>query len=113
MIKELPPITIGDTYQDREHRTWCNVTLYNGKTYKVRVVLDKDGERLLIGNDDFCNTVHPGEWGVENDGFDPSAPKKAEYAYDEIFFFTDDTTFNNSDEDLRKDMAEENPEWFD
>lgn len=110
---EQPTFVLGVNYKDREGRTWCNVTLYNGESYKARVVKDKDGRELLIGNDEILNTIHPGEWGGKFNGYDPSAPDKAEFVDGMFFFFTDDTTFNYSDADLRKDMAEENPEWFD
>lgn len=100
--------TFTDKTLNGQKRTWTTVG-YDGKEYKVRVVIDKDDNELLIAGDELLNAVHPGEWESENDGF---ASKEAERVYDEIFFFTDDTTLYYSDVDLRQDMAQENPEWF-
>ena len=94
-------------------QTWRDITIYNGKTYPVRVLESNEGDELLIAGDELFNDIHPGEWGSENDGYDPADSKAAEAVDCEIFFFTDDTTLNYNDVDLRKDMADENPEWFD
>ena len=93
-------------------QTWIDLTIYNSKTYPVRVVKSNENEDLLIAGDELFNDIRPAEWEDENEGFDPANPKLAESVYNEIFFFTDDITLHYDDEMLRKDMAQENPEWF-
>lgn len=94
-------------------QTWADITIYNGKTYAVRIIKDKDDEDLLIAGDELLNDLHPAEEWVNGDkGFDPINPQEAERVYNEIFFFTDDTTLHYNDDMLRADIAEENPDWF-
>ena len=106
----LSDIYTKNTIQGKQ--TWRNLSIYNGKTYAVRVVLDKYGEELLVANDVLLNDIHPGEWSDVNEGFDPVNPEYAKMTYNKIFFFTDDTTYNYNDEDLRADMVLENPDFF-
>ena len=108
--RDILPMIICN-YITENDRTSAEVKLYNGKTYKVRVIYNKDGEEFLIAGDEIDNVIHPGEWGSENDGFDPANPKAAEIVYDSIFFFTDNTTLDYTDELLRKEMHQENPDY--
>ena len=81
---------------------------FDGRTYICRIV-SIDGENLLIGSTKLLDALHPHEYGTENDGF---AGKKAEDLYDEIFFFTDADTLLFPDEELMKELKQDNPEWF-
>lgn len=82
---------------------------FNGKTYHCRVVVDKDGEELVIGGRDFLDALHPGAFGDENDGF---VSKEAEQLYDEIFYFTDVVDLQLDDEQMIELLKIDNPEWF-
>ena len=109
-------IGLSDKYTKRADngniQTWIDLTIYNGKTYPLRVIKSNKDEDLLIAGDELFNDIHPAEWEDENEGFDPTNPKFAESVYNEIFFFTDNITLHYDDEMLRRDMAQENPEWF-
>lgn len=116
MVKEQnkrPAITIGDSYQDQDNRTWREVVLYNGATVIVRSLVDKNGVTQLIADDELFDILHPGSWDdKKTEGFDPTDPQGAEEAYNEIFFFTDCVTLRYSDEELYAEMVYENPEYF-
>ena len=102
---------IQDTIQGIQ--TWKDLTIYNGKTYNVRVVYDADGTELLVASDELLNDIHPNEWGEDEfDGFDPTNPKAAERVYDLIFFFTDHSSFTDNDEMLHQEMKHEHPDIF-
>ena len=83
---------------------------FDGNTYVYRVVKSNEGEDLLIGSTKLLDTLHPGSFEDENEGF---AGKEAERLYDEIFFFTDNKTLRLPDDELVAELKESNPEWFD
>lgn len=83
---------------------------FDGNTYVCRVVKSNEGEDLLIGSTKLLDTLHPGSFEDENEGF---AGKEAERLYDEIFFFTDNKTLRLLDDELVAELKESNPEWFD
>lgn len=84
---------------------------FGGETYKCRVIEDKNGEKLLIGSYELESKLHPGEWEDENEGF---ASEEAFKIYDEIFFFMDDWELTyRSDDELKEELKESNPDWFD
>ena len=83
---------------------------FNGITYTCRVVESNEGEELQIGSTLLLDSLHPGRFEDENEGF---ASKEAEQLYDEIFFFTDKNTLNLPDEELIVELKQDNPEWFD
>lgn len=83
---------------------------FNGETYKCRIVTDKDGNDLVIANTKFLDALQPGSFEDENEGF---TSKEAEDIYDEIFFFTDDSNLQLTDEQLIEVLKESNDEWFD
>lgn len=83
---------------------------FDGNTYVCRVVKSNEGEDLLIGSTKLLDTLHPGSFEDENEGF---AGKEAERLYDEIFFFTDNKTLRLPDDELVAELKESNPEWFD
>lgn len=84
---------------------------FNGEDYECRVIKDKDGEDLLIGSYELNDALHPGEWEDELEGF---ASKEAAEIYDKIFYFMDswELTFR-SDKELKEELKESNPDWFD
>lgn len=83
---------------------------FDGNTYVCRVVKSNEGEDLLIGSTKLLDTLNPGSFEDENEGF---AGKEAERLYDEIFFFTDNKTLRLPDDELVAELKESNPEWFD
>ncbi len=83
---------------------------FDGNTYVCRIVKSSEGEDLLIGSTKLLDTLHPGSFEDENEGF---AGKEAERLYDEIFFFTDNKTLRLPDDELVAELKESNPEWFD
>lgn len=83
---------------------------FDGNTYVCRVVKSNEGEDLLIGSTTLLDTLQPGSFEDENEGF---ASKEAERLYDEIFFFTDMKTLQLPDDELVAELKEDNPEWFD
>lgn len=83
---------------------------FGGSTYVCRVVKSNEGEDLLIGSTKLLDTLHPGSFEDENEGF---ACKEAEQLYDEVFFFTDSKTLRLPDNELVAELKESNPEWFD
>lgn len=83
---------------------------FDGNTYVCRVVKSNEGEDLLIGSTKLLDTLHPGSFEDENEGF---VDKEAERLYDEIFFFTDNKTLRLPDDELVAELKESNPEWFD
>lgn len=82
---------------------------FNGETYKCRIVQSKDDEDLVIASTAFLDALQPRSFEDENEGF---ASKEAENIYDEIFYFTDDTNLQLSDEQLVEMLKEDNEEWF-
>lgn len=83
---------------------------FGGDTYVCRIVKSNEGEDLLIGSTKLLDTLHPGSFEDENEGF---ASKEAEQLYDEVFFFTDTKTLRLPDNELIAEIKESNPEWFD
>lgn len=83
---------------------------FDGNTYVCRIVKSNEGEDLLIGSTKLLDTLHPGSFEDENEGF---VGKEAERLYDEIFFFTDNKTLRLPDDELVAELKESNPEWFD
>lgn len=83
---------------------------FGGDTYVCRIVKSNEGEDLLIGSTKLLDTLHPGSFEDENEGF---ASKEAEQLYDEVFFFTDSKTLRLPDNELVAELKESNPEWFD
>lgn len=83
---------------------------FGGDTFVCRIVKSNEGEDLLIGSTKLLDTLHPGSFEDENEGF---ACKKAEQLYDEVFFFTDKKTLRLPDNELVAELKESNPEWFD
>ncbi len=83
---------------------------FGGDTFVCRIVKSNEGEDLLVGSTKLLDTLHPGSFGDENEGF---ACKEAEQLYDEVFFFTDSKTLRLPDNELVTELKESNPEWFD
>lgn len=83
---------------------------FGGDTYVCRIVKSNEGEDLLIGSTKLLDTLHPGSFEDENEGF---ASKEAEQLYNEVFFFTDSKTLRLPDNELIAEIKESNPEWFD
>ncbi len=83
---------------------------FDGDTYVCRIVKSNEGEDLIIGSTKLLDTLHPGSFKDENEGF---ASKEAEQLYNEVFFFTDSKTLRLPDNELIAELKESNPEWFD
>ena len=83
---------------------------FDGDTYVCRIVKSNEGEDLIIGSKKLLDTLHPGSFEDENEGF---ASKEAEQLYNEVFFFTDSKTLRLPDNELIAELKESNPEWFD
>lgn len=83
---------------------------FDGDTYVCRIVKSNEGEDLIIGSTKLLDTLHPGSFEDENEGF---ASKEAEQLYNEVFFFTDSKTLRLPDNELIAELKESNPEWFD
>lgn len=83
---------------------------FDGDTYVCRIVKSNEGEALIIGSTKLLDTLHPGSFEDENEGF---ASKEAEQLYNEVFFFTDSKTLRLPDNELIAELKESNPEWFD
>ena len=83
---------------------------FDGDTYVCRIVKSNEGEDLIIGSTKLLDTLHPGSFEDENEGF---ASKEAEQLYNEVFFFTDSRTLRLPDNELIAELKESNPEWFD
>lgn len=108
-------ITTG-TFTDKNDagqiRSWRTLTIYNGKSYNVRVLKDKNGNLLLIADDELESVLTPYDENLHIYVIDQSNPEAARKVYDQIFFFTDSATLRYSDEDLRRDLDEELPGIF-
>ena len=83
---------------------------FDGDTYVCRIVKSNEGEDLIIGSTKLLDTLHPGSFEDESEGF---ASKEAEQLYNEVFFFTDSKTLRLPDNELIAELKESNPEWFD
>lgn len=83
---------------------------FNGDTYLCRIVKSNEGKELLIGSTALLDTLHPGSFNDENEGF---ANEEAEDIYDEIFYFTDERTLQLPENELVAELKESNPDWFD
>ena len=83
---------------------------FDGDTYVCRIVKSNEGEDLIIGSTKLLDTLHPGSFEDENEGF---ASKEAEQLYNEVFFFTDSRTLRLPDNELIAELKESNSEWFD
>lgn len=55
------------------------------------------------------SALQPGSFEGENEGF---ASEEAGRIYDGIFFFTDASTLQLSDEKLIAELKKDNPDWF-
>ena len=115
LLKQYGIMTIlSDIYTENAIQgvmTWRDLTIYNGKTYNVRVVYDADGNEYLVASDELDNDIHPNEWEDEFNGFDPTNPKEAEEVYD-LVIFTDFSSFTDNDELLHQEMKREHPDIF-
>ena len=83
---------------------------FDGNTYTCHIVKSNEGEELLIGSTRLLDTLHPGGFNDENEGF---SSKEAEHLYDEVFYFTDEKNLLLTDKELIDELKESNPEWFD
>ena len=83
---------------------------FDGDTYVCRIVKSNEGEDLIIGSTKLLDTLHPGSFEDENEGF---ASKEAEQLYNEVFFFTDSKTPRPPDNEQIAELKESNPEGFD
>lgn len=84
--------------------------IYQGEEYKCRVLIDNDGEELIIGSTELLDILSPFPMTDNNSGF---ADKEAEEVYDQIFYFVDKSDLALPDEELKAIVAEANPDWFD
>lgn len=82
---------------------------FGGVTYPCRMVKDNQGENLIIGSTALLDTLQPGSFEDESEGF---ANEEASDIYDEIFFFTDERTLALPDQELVEELRRDNPEWF-
>lgn len=82
---------------------------FDGKTYRCRIVESIDREELLIAPTALLDTLRPGGFGDQDEGF---AGDEAERLYDEIFYFTDEGTLRLPDNELIAELKESNPDWF-
>lgn len=120
--------------KDNRNRTWAEILIFTGEVFKVRYISGEhttDGDEALIAGDELLNSIHSGEWGGEYDGFLTEVPEDApnydelkgeskeeiasqyENVYDNIFFFTDDSTlYDLNDDKLIQEMKEENEDCF-
>ena len=83
---------------------------FDGDTYVCRIVKSNEGEDLIIGSTKLLDTLHPGSFEDENEGF---ASKEAEQLYNEVFFFTDSKTLRLPDNELIAELKESTPDWVD
>lgn len=90
-----------------------SVVKFNGSSYIVRTIKDKEGNTLLVGTEGlFSQVLHPNDWGTEYNGYNPISPKEAEEVDNQIFFYLDKETFDADEETFKKVMKEEMPEIF-
>lgn len=82
---------------------------FGGNTYVCRIVQANDGEELVIAPTALLDVIQPGNFEDENEGF---AHKKAEYIYDEIFFFTDMETLALPEDQFVEELKKDNRRWF-
>lgn len=82
---------------------------YNDETFVVRVVLDKYGEELLIGNYSLLDTLQPYDLNNETNGL---ADDQAKEIYDTIFYFVDNNTLWGDESELIEELKTANPDFF-
>ena len=83
---------------------------YNDSTYLGRIVKDKDGNELLIGNYGLLDTLQPYECDGPNEGF---ANNDAKEIFETIFYFVDNNTLWGDEASLIAELKEANPDFFD
>lgn len=82
---------------------------YNGKDYTCRIVRSNEGEELIIAGTSLLDALMPYPATGGSDGF---ADKEAERVDEDIFFYTADSNLGLPDDELIKELKENNPEWF-
>lgn len=83
---------------------------YNDNTYIGRIVLDKNGNELLIGSYSLMDTLQPYELNGPNEGF---ANAEARAVFDKVFYFVDTNTLWGDEASLIAELKEANPDFFD
>ena len=74
---------------------------FDGDTYVCRIVKSNEGEDLIIGSTKLLDTLHPGSFEDENEGF---ASKEAEQLYNEVFFFLKSASNLNGNLNCSKEL---------
>ena len=82
---------------------------FDGNIYICRIVKSNEGEELLIGSTLLLDALQLGSFEDKNEGF---ASEEAGRIYDGIFFFTNASTLQLSDEKLIAELKKDNPDWF-
>ena len=83
---------------------------YRGENYTCRVVKSNEGENLIIAGTRLLDALMPYPASDGSDGF---ADKEAEKIDEDIFFYTADSNLRLPDDELIKELKEDNPEWCD
>lgn len=83
---------------------------YKGRDYTCRIVRSNEDEELIIAGKSLLDVLMPYPVTDGSDGF---ADKEAEKVDEEIFFYTADNNLRLPDDELIKELKEDNPEWFD
>ncbi len=83
---------------------------YKGRDYTCRIVRSNEDEELIIAGTSLLDVLMP---YLATDGSDGFADKEAEKVEEEIFFYTADSNLRLPDDELIKELKENNPEWFD
>ena len=94
-----------DTEEDDRH--FATIT-YNSKEYWLRQVLSNDGT-LLIGDTKLYDTLHPGSFGDDNDGWDS---KEAESIDERIFYYVSPDELMLPKEQFIELLKQDNPDLF-
>lgn len=93
--------------KEEDDRHFTTIT-YGGKEYMLRQVLSNEGT-LLLGDTKLYDTLHPGSFGEENDGWDSS---EAERIDEHIFYYVSTDELLLPKEQLIERLKEDNPDLF-
>lgn len=85
--------------------------VFEGTTYKCRLVKDKHGNELIIGGFRLVDALHPRPYG--EDPLDGYASKEAIELDDEIFTYVSEDELKLPQRELIELLKESNPDFFD
>lgn len=109
-LEDADVVDINSCVTDIEDIPSTTEITYHGESYKCRILIDNEGNELIIASTQLLDKLMP---YVMTDTCSGYADKEAEHVDNKIFYYVDSSDLSLDDSHLKEIVKEANPDWFD